>query len=574
MSHRNALEAYLHDIRKNIPNKRLADRLEKELKDHWEDETYETTLQGDLPIEPRNRFGDPTLVSMLANLSLAYVPFPILLTLAILFGMTGGLLTLMFVTGAVSMTDLDALGLTKMTRILEMLLLIGFLVGLWTYIGTILSTLWLHDMDGRGRRATFLGFLVPMGLACLPSILVFTSFPTHVLSEPVGIDAGTRLIIFFISVLGTVGVPLLLTRVWTVYGPLVERETVDIAFLAKRLRPNFLQTATTTVILLAFGAGTWVAGAIKSGALAISDPNHPFLALSQSWQFARFVFLFLSGLVARLLAILGIPGPLVFPILFIAAASMFLVFPTVRLMRQRRLSTNLVLLPIFFLSVSLPILLFLPSPSLKIDWRIPVFPLSERLERKQVGPLYSSVKYFQEDEGWYGEYDASANANGFLVRQNLGGFYQIVPAEDLSKTGIMFQGNAEKSNERFFDGFLSGLTDGVQCDGKTVLRVPHPDQVIYAMDGESFAYLPCRELTWNGRLLAINDSNLGFGGLLLSQNREHGIILFNRGPYDPHELFLIRMPQENAVHTENLRKKEINIALPPKISTRPEPLNR
>lgn len=134
--------------------------------------------------------------------------------------------------------------------------------------------------------------------------------------------------------------------------------------------------------------------------------------------------------------------------------------------------------------------LFFANPYVDVAMMSPAYPVSEVLERQELGPIFNITRYWNRDDAMLFEYSVDWEKDHFVVNQNTGIELTLDPQK--IRNGE-FDFNLRRANENFYENRESEVTlpEGVKCLFEGIEREKSPyymcNQLTYGED--SFAGL-------------------------------------------------------------------------------------
>ncbi len=266
---------------------------------------------------------------------------------------------------------------------------------------------------------------------------------------------------------------------------------------------------------------------------------HPILgmALAAPRGIIELVFMFLHfWFVDGLHRLLSVNVTVLYAIFF-GVAGYVTIFTPIFASYQRRKITHRFSIPwvaiisvVYFGGIALTAPLDVP----KVTWHVPHYDLSEKLERQELGPMYSTVKWLNRLEGFYAKYFAYRYGDNLVVTMNDREMKIVI--NDIKNPTITPIGNTEKTHGFFL---LDSPPANVSCNGKSFTY----DGTVATLGQSSQISYFCSSLEVSGVPIAtITDGE--YAGMTQTADGKYAFLLLSTGVYDPSYGYLIELPRK------------------------------
>ncbi len=500
-------DAYLHELSQKLPQGDLSERFIKELQDHLEDAESKGTLK-----EPLNdSLGDATLLQK---------HFANVLFRRNLFYGTLQTLLLSLLSSFLYIAAMWSQGIFNLNfRIWDFS---------WYLPIELLFLLFLFLLYYRGLPDIFLD--APSFWHRLPFIFVIFLFPSLTVAlyafSSVAMHGGKFFGITSDYVLPFSLIPLAVGIIFFSYAYFLRRKKHLRQRVILTRRKKIFWTLGILFILAIIGARLILRLSAVPESQTVLENLKPLFIVSSPFFMLDFIILMISNITLAFVPItlrfwiLGIILVLLAGIILLQLLSYFL---------YRQPET----FPLFRLGILVYILLLLIIPYQEPAFisPLPIVNISERIEKRQMGPFYSMTKYFNANEGDFGQYNLYGGEKGFVLGQGRGSSEEI---------NYFLVKNIQSTSD--FD-ITSTTTPG---PGFHVIthEYRYDDPLIQCVDKkENFGLSPnngCDTLTFMGHEVFSYPGWFGWlQGVDLTTDKKFMIVQISMGAYDPSVVYLI-----------------------------------
>jgi len=170
-----------------------------------------------------------------------------------------------------------------------------------------------------------------------------------------------------------------------------------------------------------------------------------------------------------------------------------------------------------------------------IKWQVPAVYISEKIEKKQFGPFYNFIHYFNQDEGQAFHYSINQNLskNEFIINQNSGKQFIISNINSLNNYSQLIEKN--KNNKKM--AWISAVTGFNNPDVKCV----YPENYDAPLSDADWSR-SCAELYYKNKLIYKSEGWPEINNFLVSQDGKWALLHFNNGAYNPSDVYLVQLP--------------------------------
>lgn len=201
-----------------------------------------------------------------------------------------------------------------------------------------------------------------------------------------------------------------------------------------------------------------------------------------------------------------------------------------RLTQQLRTPWVAVISVMYFAGIALFAQLDVP----KVTWHVPHYDLAEKLERQELGPMYSMVKYLNRMEGFYSKYFAYRYGDDLVVTMN--DREMKIEINDIQNPTITPIENTKKTHGPFL---LDFPPENVTCNGKAFT---YDGTTTTLGDSSQVSYF-CSSLEVNGEVIATIE-NATYAGMTQTADGKYAFLLLSSGFYDPSYGYLVELPRK------------------------------
>lgn len=169
----------------------------------------------------------------------------------------------------------------------------------------------------------------------------------------------------------------------------------------------------------------------------------------------------------------------------------------------------------------------------KVTWHVPHYDLAEKLERKELGPMYSMVKWLNRLEGSYSKYFAYRYSDKLVITMN--DHEMEIAINDIQHPTITPIGNTEKTHEFFL---LDSPPANVTCNGKAFTY--NGTETTLEGSSQQISYF-CSSLEVNGIPVATIE-NAAYAGMTQTADGKYAFLLLSSDFYGPSYGYLVELP--------------------------------
>jgi len=174
-----------------------------------------------------------------------------------------------------------------------------------------------------------------------------------------------------------------------------------------------------------------------------------------------------------------------------------------------------------------------PLDTPKVTWSVPHYDLSEKLERQELGPMYSTIKWLNRLEKSYSKYFAYRYGDELVVTMN--NRKMKVTINDIEHPVLTTIGDGELTHGFFL---LDSPPANVSCNGKSFT---YDGTTATLGDSSQISYF-CSSLEVNGVPVATIE-NATYAGMTETTDGKYAFLLLSTGVYDPSYGYLVELPQ-------------------------------